>query len=341
MGPYFLTMIQGETKQEYLSLDEILRLTNGGYDIYHYYLGTVKRQMSRPWGKKESYPSWGIFPRDGIWFWKDKAREESGNAIHFVERYFGLNFLEALNKVRWDFGLGGTKVNTSPVKITWEAPEITDKEYVKISFTDKPFTKKHHEFWNIAEVSEDRCKKYNCFAVKDLAIRRKRVAIGKDEIVFAYYCPEEDAVKIYFPERSSDQKFRNNVSFHHLWNYSNLHACKDLIVQKSPKDMIVTSIITECVTSTQAEAVKIFNTETVQAINDISETPWIWYGSDDDGVRKCKQITGTNSWKYINTPKNLLPEVNDVYSFVKMHNLKNPGTGIKELEKFMKTKGLL
>lgn len=335
-------MIQGKVKTKYLSIEEILKQTNGGWDIYNLYLGKIQRQMNRPWGGVEKKKSWGIFPRNGIWFWKDKAREEAGTAIQFVQKFFGLSMSEAKDKICWDFGLGGKEINSNPVKITWEAPTITDKEYVKIQFTDMPFTKRHHDFWNIAEVSEDRCRRYNCFAVKDLAIRRRKVYIKENEIVFAFYCPEEDAVKIYFPERESDKRFRNNVSFHHLWNYSNLHECENLIVQKSPKDMIVTSVTTECVTATQAEAVKIFDNETVRAINDITDNVWIWYGSDDDGVKKCKEITKNNKpWKYINTPKNMLPEVNDVYSFVKSHNLHIPNSGIAELDKFMKSKNLI
>ena len=337
-----ITMIKGNKKQEFLKIEDILFATNGGYDIFQYYLGKVEKQMSRPWGKTEKKMSWGVFPRGGVWFWKDQATEEGGSAIQFVEKYFGLTMQEAKDKICWDFGLKtGKEVNANPVKITWEKPEVVDKEYIPISFTTRPFSKREHEFWNLAEVTEEHCNKYNCFAVKDLAINRKKKWIGKDEIVFVFWCPEEDGAKIYFPEREKDQKFRNNVSYHHLWNYGKLENCDNLIVQKSVKDMIVTAVLTECVTATQAEAVKIFDTNTVEAINKISKTPWIWYGSDWDGVKKCKEITDTNGWKYINTPKALLPEVNDVYSFVRYHNFRNPGTGMKELEKFMKSKKLI
>lgn len=333
-------MIQGRVKKEDLTVDDIMNATNGGYDIFMGYLGKVSRLMNRPWGKREKKMSWGLYPKGNVWFWKDQATEETGNAIHFVERYFGLSFVEALDRISWDFNLRGN-TNNSPIKILWDKPEITEKEYMHISFTDIPFTRKHHEFWNIADVTEDHLRKLGGYAVKDLAINRKRVGINKGEIVFAFYAKEEDGVKIYFPERERDKRFRNNVSFHYLWNYSNLQKCDNLIVQKSFKDMAVTTMITPCCCATQAEAVKIFDKETVESINNISKTPWIWYGSDWDGVKKCKSITDTNGWKYINTPKNLLPDVNDTYSFVKMHNLKIPGSGLIELEKFMKSKKLI
>ena len=97
--------------------------------------------------------------------------------------------------------------------------------------------------------------------------------------------------------------------------------------------MIVTSVIRPCVIATQAEAIRIFNEETVSKINSITETPWVFYGSDKDGVEKCTSITNCNKWKYINTPKQYLPEVNDSYGYACKF-------GLEKLDKFMKEKGL-
>lgn len=330
-------MIKGVEKTGSIPVDDILRITNGGFDIFKAYLGNVSRLMNRPWGRKEKKLSWGIFPKDGVWFYKDQANEETGNAFHFVQRMFGLDFLQAKDKICWDFGIGGKEINASPVKITWEAPEI-EKKYTNIGFTHQPFKKAHHEFWNIAETTEEHCRKYNCLAIKDLAINSRRVNLRVGEVAFVYYATE--GVKIYFPERERSKRFKSNVNFHHLWNYENLKDCNNLIVQKSNKDMIVTSMIEECCIATQAEAIGIFDPPTVEKINQISKHPWIWYGSDWDGVKKCKEITDTNAWRYINTDKEFLPD-NDVYSVVKMWNMKEPGTGLKKLQEFMKLKKLI
>lgn len=324
----------------YLTPEQLYARTNGGYDIYRLYLGKVGKQMNRPWGQKENKPSWGIFPDGDTWYWKDQATEESGTAIQFVQRYFSLTYQQAMDKVSWDFGLGGKETNTAPTVVTWEKPDI-ERDYTKIQFTTQPFKKVHHNFWNIVEVSEDYCRKSECYAVKDAAINGARVGIMSGEAVFAYYAPEIDKVKLYFPERESGKKFKSNIEYHHLWNFENLQECEDLIIQKSNKDMIVTSMIFPCCTATMAEAVKIFDEDTVKRINSISKRPWIWYGSDWDGVKKCKDITDTHRWRYINTPKNLLPDVNDVYGFVKMYNTQEMGTGLKELRNFMKLKKLI
>lgn len=331
-------MSRGEQKKTYLSVEEILKSTSGGYDIFRTYLGTVSKLMKRPWpgpkGTRDNHASWGVYPREGIWFFKDKATEEAGTAIQFVQKYFSLNLNEAKDKICWDFGLGGGKeMNANPVQIVWEKPEVEDKEYVHITFESQPFKKEHHKFWNAAGVSEEHCKKYNCFAVKSLAIKRAFIPLKKDEPVFAYYAPEEDSVKIYFPERP-DMKFRNNVPGDYLWNYNNVRECDKLIIQKSMKDLIVTTLINPCCIATQNESAGIFEGEMLEKIVTLSKKPVVWYGADPDGVEKCTKITKANKWGYINTPKNLLPDVNDAYSYAKKF-------GLKRLEEFMKLKKLV
>lgn len=328
-------MIKGKIKADFTSVDEILAKTNFGYDIYRYHLGRVSRIMNRPWGHKEKQPSWGVFFANGTWMWRDFANEQTGNAVTFIQKMFSLSPVDALNKICWDFGLGGKQIkNIKPVKIDWEAPIEEEKEYCEIDVIDQPFKEEHHKFWNQAEIPEEHCRKMNCFAIKSLAINKDRVAIKRNEPVFGFYAPEEKGWKIYFPCREKGKKFRNNISYFYLWNYNNLESCDSLIVQKSPKDMIVTAIINPCVIATQAEGVKIFNSETVEKINKITKNPVIWYGSDWDGVKKCKEITDTNKWKYVNTPKTLLPEINDAFGYASKF-------GLKGLEDFMRIKKLI
>jgi hypothetical protein len=327
-------MIKGEKKKEYLSVEEILKRTSGGYDIFRTYLGTVSRLMKRPWAK-DKHHSWGVFPKNGIWFYKDQATEEAGTAIKFVEKFFNLSHAQAKDKICWDFGLGGgQEINSSPVQIVWEKPEVEEKEYCHISFDTQHFKKHHHKFWNAAEVPEDHLRKLNYFAVKTLAINRTFVPIGSNEVVMAYYAPEEDSVKIYFPERP-DMKFRNNVPGDYLWNFTGIAACKKLLVQKSCKDLAVTTMITGNCTSTQNESAGLFNENMKARIATVSKHPIIWYGSDPDGVAKCQKITKEDkTYGYVNTPKNLLPDINDTYGYACKFKLKG-------LEQFMKLKKLI
>lgn len=314
--------------QELVTVEDILFKTSGGYDIYMYYLGKVARIMQRPWSKPEKKLSWGIYPYNGVWMWKDKATEESGNALHFVMKYFGLNLNDACNKVAHDFQIkpNVVQVNFKSPIITWDAPTEEDKEYVHIAFTSKPWTDRHHQFYEGTGVTPEFAEKYNTFAVKDCAIKHRKFRIRPNEVVWAYYCPEEDAVKLYFPERGQDEynpKFRNNVSGTHLWNYENLMkecggGCEKGIIQKSMKDLLVTAVHTPYVIASQNEQAKMFlSPHTIEKVGKLFNNVWMAFGSDPDGVAKSQKVTEHTKWNWVNPEKKLLPDINDFYGLAK------------------------
>ena len=68
-------MIQGK-KITTIDADELLYHTNGGKEIYEKYIGRTRRVMPRPYGT-DRHPSWGVFPSDGVWLWKDQATGET------------------------------------------------------------------------------------------------------------------------------------------------------------------------------------------------------------------------------------------------------------------------
>lgn len=313
-------------KKKPYSAQEIYDLTNGGYDIFRYYLGNVKKLMSRPWGKRENKPSWGVFQSGNFWFYKDFAKEETGNAISFVMKMFSLSYADSIDKITNDLFLN----NSVTIKVRKQ--ELPKKEYSHISFTTQNFKEGHHLFWNCVGISEEYCKKYNCFALKDYAINRNKYNIG-NEIAFAYYAEDIDKVKLYFPFRDKGLKFINNVPYRYLWNVESIGEGGNLIIQKSMKDLMVTSLVRERVIATQAEAFSIFDEDTVNKINSLSEKPILFYGSDEDGVSKSIKITEAFDWDYINTPKVELPEINDTYGYVKKY-------GIESLEELFKRKGI-
>ena len=104
-------MIKGKVDINFKA-DDIFSLTNNGYDIFIKYLGRVGI-MNRPWGRRERKLSFGVFQKDGMWFWKDLAKEESGNAIQFVQRYYSLRYSDAIEKIVSDFGLSNLKIEYS------------------------------------------------------------------------------------------------------------------------------------------------------------------------------------------------------------------------------------
>lgn len=325
----------GDKKQSLLTVDDILFYTNGGKDVFLKYLGKISPTMKRPWGK-DSKPSWGVFESNKVYYYKDLANEESGTAIQFVQKLFKLSFGEACEKIKWDFQLGGKE---SIVQRVGYNSDKQEKKLVHIAYDLQPFQKRHHEFWNCTSVSEEWCKKYNCYAVKNLVVDRKKVYISPKERVFVYE-KSYGKGKVYFPDREGMNRFRNNLPWDFLWNVENIEKGKRVVVQKSMKDLIVTSLIYPNIVATQAEHLRIFidkdnqRTPVVDRIEDISKDVWVFYGSDPDGVSKCQNITNSLGWKYINTPKEEDPDINDSYSYACKY-------GLDKLKEFCEQKQLI
>lgn len=328
-------MIQGKKREQYVSLEDLLPLTSNGRDIYVKYVGKLSRgAMKRPWGD-DNHPSWGVWQApDGVWMWKDQAKDEAGNPIQFVQKLFNLSYTEATQKICFDLGISDKQIEASKVYERSSSSSPLEKEYAHITCRISKFKPRHHAFWNAVGVSEDWCKKFNCFAVKELAINHKKVAIGEHEIVFVYLADDIDKVKVYFPDRDGGDRFRTNVPFHYLWRHNYLKICDKLVVHKSMKDLITFAQIHPDNIATQNESLSVFNDKVVEDINSISSDVWLFYGSDKDAMDKTKKIIKTTGWQEIHTPTSMLPDVNDVYSYVKQY-------GLKKLEELCKIKNLL
>lgn len=329
-------MIKGKqiVKKHYLSADEILVKTNGGYDIYRYYLGKVERIRNRPWGDKGRRASWGIFPSI-VWLWKDYITGETGNALSFVEKYFGLSNKEARDKVCWDFGFSTNETpNISPIKITWEEPTEEEKKPVSINFTTCPFDDKHTKYWNNYHLSEDYLKKYNVFRVKSLAINRTRVSLSKDELTFAYYHQPTDAAKIMRIGVEPDKKWRNNVSGDILWFKEYLKECNKLVISKSVKDSLCLSLFDINTVAVQSEGVSCVD-KNIDWLKEINCPIYIAFGTDKQGKETSHIITKKYKYKHYNTPDYALDKgANDIAEFIKIY-------GMGEMEKHLKLKGII
>lgn len=322
-------MIKGRLNNQKMTVDELMSLTNGGFDIFALYLGKVSRVMSRPWGKRELHMSWSIFPRGNVFFWKDHATEENGNAIHFVQKYFNLTFYEAFTKIVSDFNLE----NKGEIKkiVTWDPPDKTE-EYTHISFTECPFNDRHAKYWNDYHLSEDYLKRHNIFRVKTLAIRRKIVRLNKDELTFAYYNEPTDSVKILRIGVDPNKKWRTNASGDTLWLKEFLRSNEKLVISKSVKDSLCLSLFGINSVAVQSENISCIknNQDWLKGVT----SPIIAFGTDEQGKTQSRLITKTYGYKHYNVPDNLLKSnINDIAEWCK-HD-------ISDLETHLRKKNLI
>lgn len=326
-------MIAGEVKEKYITYDDILNYTNGGYDVYHFYHGSVPKKCKSPF-RRDDTPSFGFFHYNGIWLWKDISLDKSGGPIEYVMQRFGLDYKDALNKISWDFGLNKKEFNGISNIITWDSPKSIP-EYVHISFSTCKFDKSHAKYWNDYHLSEDYLRGFNVYRVRDLAIKRRKVKLRENELTYVYWDKNIDKCKILRIGVEKENKWRSNVPFNHLWYLDRTNTCDKLMVCKSNKDALVLSLFNLCVCATQSENASCISEENINKINNISEHPYISFGSDIQAKNASIAITGKTKWKHFNMPdKYLETGANDFAEVAKIY-------GLEAVEKQLKTKKII
>lgn len=327
--------VTGEKIKPKITIEQILALTNGGWDTFVLEMGKfpVSKAFSHPL-QKDKFPSGGIFQAEGVWFLKDfSGRLPTMTAIQFIQKKYTLSVSEAIDKICQDLGINQSTKVYKPIQII-EKPPVYEQSEIHIGFSERKWLKKHHEFWENTGVTKEHCDRYNTFAIKELAINRRKQKIGEDEICWAYYAENIDKVKIYFPEREKGQRFKGNVPGSYLWNIERIEKCGKLVVIKSMKDLLVTTTLFPCVVATQNESAAIFTDDIVDRIHGLSKNIFVAYGSDEQGVEQSTKLSEKYHWKWVNPPKYLLPDINDSYSLVRQY-------GIEAWEECLKQKKIL
>lgn len=308
--------------KEKIKVADILEATDGGWQIFRKELGNfpTSRSFRHPL-RTDRNPSAAIVCRGGIWFLKDFAEEfPTMTAIQFVRKKYELGFEAAINKLAIEYGVKegekGEKGEYKPVEIKW-SPPIYEESEISFIFEPTKWRKEHYEFWKSTGVTEQHCKRYDTYAVKEAFVNRARIPIKEGEVVWAYYIPELDKVKLYFPERKRGNRFKGNAPNSHIWHLDKVVKCQKLVVIKSMKDLLCNTVIFPCTVAVGNEGTSMFTPDVIDTINKKAKRVFISYGSDKQGVEQSTIITQKTGWGWVNPPKELLPDVNDTYSLEK------------------------
>lgn len=323
--------MKGEKKEKLLSVDDVFYYTNKGYDIYKRYLDKVHKNMKCPW-RVDKNPSFGVFLYDDIWLWKDQAEGNSGNGISFVMKLFGLDFPEAMNKIKWDFNLGGKPSIYTMIYNTKETYNRSIDNTVHISFTSMPFDQKHARYWNEYHLSEDYLKKFDVYRVKSLNINYQRVPLPEGTLNYAYYHKPTNKAKI-LRIGGNKWKWKNSVSGDVLWFKENIKECNRLVISKSVKDSLCLSLFGINTVAVQSESISGIEAN-IDWLSGIDCDKYINFGSDPQGKRESRKITDKFGYRHYNVPDPLLEQgINDSAEFCKYD--------IRALEKHLKEKGII
>lgn len=257
----------------------------------------------------EKSPSLSVFKsEDGNWLCKCFGCGYSTNLWGFLMKKHNLTYQEAVEYVK----NGNFKLNKPEINI-----EKIHKETL-IEFSEQPFTKSAHKYWNSFCLEEDFLKKQNIFQVRAYAINEKMVKIPQNQDVFAFYAIDEDKVKLLTIGENVKNKWISNLKTSYLWYYHEYEGqkIKDFFVVKSVKDRCVLKLLGYEGIALQNEAATTFLKNNVAKIATICDKPIICMGADFQGFTTSKTITDATGYRWFNTKKYLLREnINDVASF--------------------------
>lgn len=281
---------------------DIIKNEIGDHAIYSTYVSGLKlnKAMLSPF-RKERRPSFVVkVGTDGSYYHKDYGDDKyKGGPIALVMQLYNLTYGQALRKIVEDFNKGGVVIST-PSSLN-EKPK--PKQQCVIVAETRPFTILDLDYWKDYGISEEDLQKENIYSILSFTLDGKEMYKKPTELCFGYKF--DKGWKIYFPERE-DYKWFSSVPNTEIEGWGNVKHFRRLIITKSRKDRMVLSKLYDNVVNGQNESGSLLDNEFHHLFEHFKEV-WVFFDSDDPGVKACKRITEAKGWKYINTPRSLLP----------------------------------
>lgn len=322
--------------------------------IYRQYLGvfTLGGKIKNPF-RKDKNPSFSIFFGNKLLklLWKDFATNESGDCFSLVAKIYGLNYMQAVEKVAVDFGIlkGESKVTKKQIIEAKAFKEEFQKREYLIQVERRAMTIDELAYWEQYNITHKDLIDNNIFGINKIWIN-KRLMNMNTHFHFGYFFPEVDKWKIYSPN-DKERKWFGNVSTFQMEGIEDLKliiyipngfSCDipghPVIITKSRKDRIILKKLYHNVCSAQNESESAIPKEMDEVFN-LAQDKYCWFDSDEPGKTANRKLNH-RGYKWINVP-------NELYE---KHGLKDPGDVIKHfgwekgkeiLINEMKKKGIL
>jgi hypothetical protein len=312
------------SRSEILTVDNILDMTEGGRLIFEKEVGPIydKIMVSAPW-RSDSDSSLQLREFPDKWMYMDYGGDQtSGSAIEFVQKFYGLEYGDAIRKIKQDFGLSAEK---RVYKAVAEKPKLIEVPLL-YEFNDRPFTKQHHRYWNRYALSEDFVTEVgDIYAVKIWAVNKVAQRVPEDEIMFAYVYRDasgKETGELKFlrigPNVPKQFKWRTNVPNNSLW-YLYKYANKDvdkLLVVKSNKDALCNLKQHLPSVATQSENATIL-TGNIPLLQEYTKSLILNFGADPQGRKASQDVAEAFQLEEFYTPTYLVGEgINDNAEYV-------------------------
>lgn len=206
-----------------------------------YYLGIpVKKGLFKSPLRGDHVPTCSFFRnKAGELIFKDFSGAFYGNFINVVMYKYQCNYYKALKIIASDFGLIGTSIKKTPIKVQ---ETFKDSGQAVINVEIQNFTEQELKWWNKYGITEKILKKFKVYSCKNVWLNGNYFAkSAQNNMMFGYYGGIKDKVelwRIYFPQRK-EYRFLSNWNSNKIQGFNQLpKAGNVLVITKSMKDVM-------------------------------------------------------------------------------------------------------
>ncbi len=307
-------------------IDEIDEL--GHINIYSYYIG--KKIISLPISfksplRKDEHPSFGLFMKNNKVLWKDFTLNKGGDVYKFVQELYGLNFYQAIRKIRKDLILNTPDKSFTNIKLV----ETNRKVYLQPYYFKNP-PQSYYDYWDKYKViTKDILYKNNVQAIKYAFMNYSlKLEYSDSNPIIGYSWKRRGKIyhKIYQP-CNEKQKFISDfrgTSRYLVHNLNRIDKCTDnIIITKSVKDSMVFEGLNYNAISIQNEGISIPK-EIMEYLNTYYKKIYLFYDNDFNknenwGQKAAKKLVKTYPY-LINCKIDGRHRVTDISDFIKKYD---------------------
>lgn len=206
-----------------------------------YYLGIpVKKGLFRSPLRGDHVPTCSFFRnKAGELIFKDFSGAFYGNFINVVMYKYQCNYYKALKIIASDFGLIGTSIKKTPIKVQ-ETFKDSGQAVINVEIQD--FTEQELKWWNKYGITEKILKKFKVYSCKNVWLNGNYFAkSAQNNMMFGYYGGIKDKVelwRIYFPQRK-EYRFLSNWNSNKIQGFNQLPKTGNvLVITKAMKDVM-------------------------------------------------------------------------------------------------------
>lgn len=206
-----------------------------------YYLGIpVKKGLFKSPLRGDRVPTCSFFRnKAGELIFKDFSGAFYGNFINVVMYKYQCNYYKALKIIASDFGLIGTSIKKTPIKVQ-ETFKDSGQAVINVEIQD--FTEQELKWWNKYGITEKILKKFKVYSCKNVWLNGNYFAkSAQNNMMFGYYGGIKDKVelwRIYFPQRK-EYRFLSNWNSNKIQGFNQLPKTGNvLVITKAMKDVM-------------------------------------------------------------------------------------------------------